>query len=117
MNVQQIAEICHDLNRAYCKALGDESQAPWSEAPEWQRQSALNGVLAIESGQVQYPWDSHDYWMAEKLADGWVYGEVKDPEKKTHPCLVEFNDLPLDQRKKDFLFYHVAMVLLAQPEE
>lgn len=32
--------------------------------------------------------------MANKIADGWKYGEAKDPEAKTHPCLVPFDKLP-----------------------
>ena len=38
------------------------------------------------------------------VADGWVYGIVKDPESKTHPCLVPYQDLPAEQRIKDSLF-------------
>ena len=29
-----IAQICHAANRAYCQLLGDNSQLPWSEAPD-----------------------------------------------------------------------------------
>jgi hypothetical protein len=46
--------------------------------------------------------------LAEKKADGWVYGEVKDPEKKEHPCLVEYEELPKDQQAKDSLFIAVV---------
>lgn len=43
-NVEMIAKICHEANRAYCQALGDNSQVPWGEAPDWQKQSAVKGV-------------------------------------------------------------------------
>ena len=33
MQTEQIARVCHEVNRAYCKALGDESQLPWVDAP------------------------------------------------------------------------------------
>lgn len=42
--------------------------------------------------------------MAQKANDGWVYGPVKDPEAKTHPCMVPFDELPYVQRKKDAIF-------------
>jgi uncharacterized protein YodC (DUF2158 family) len=42
--------------------------------------------------------------MKEKIAEGWVYGETKDSEKKTHPCLVSYDELPEFQKKKDALF-------------
>ena len=53
----------------------------------------------------------HNNWSAEKVADGWVYGEVKDVEKKTHPCLVPFDQLPLFQQKKDKLFSAIVDAL------
>ena len=36
-----------EINRAYCAALGDTSQLPWDQAPEWQRQSAINGEVTV----------------------------------------------------------------------
>jgi hypothetical protein len=47
---------------------------------------------------------SHENWMKEKEADGWKYGTIKDPEKKEHPCIVPFEQLPKEQQFKDHLF-------------
>jgi len=44
MDIEQIATVCHEANRAYCATLGDSSQLPWNEAPDWQRESARKGV-------------------------------------------------------------------------
>src|SRR5690606_2187974 len=41
---EALACVAHEINRAYCTALGDDSPPPWDEAPEWQRVSALEGV-------------------------------------------------------------------------
>lgn len=30
----QIAQVCHEVNRAYCQALGDDSQPAWDDAPD-----------------------------------------------------------------------------------
>lgn len=108
MEPEQIAAICHDANRRYCMSIGDNSQLPWEEAPEWQRQSAIAGVkFRLENPDAP---DSaqHDAWSADKVKDGWVYGEVKDPVKKTHPCLVPFDQLPIEQRRKDTLFASIV---------
>lgn len=102
-----IAEICHEANRAYCASMGDLSHAPWAEAPEWQRVSARLGVEAHLSTELS-PEQSHASWMTQKLADGWVYGETKDPVAKTHPCLVPYSDLPKEQQAKDFIFRGVV---------
>lgn len=102
--IAAIAEACHEVNAAYCRFLGDDSQLPWVEAPEWQRTSAINGVNFRLANPDAPDSASHDNWMAEKVADGWVYGEVKDPDKKTHPCIVPFDQLPKEQQLKDVLF-------------
>ena len=104
--VEWVAVACHQLNRAWCVAHGDKSQVDWSDAPEWQRESAIQGVLGALNGAG--PERSHESWLEQKKADGWVYGETKDPAKKTHPCMVGYGDLPEHQKAKDGFF--VGMV-------
>lgn len=97
-----IAAACHMANRAYCIAMGDESQPTWKDAPEWQKISAIKGVQNALNGST--PEQSHECWLREKQATGWKYGAIKDPEKKEHPCMVPYNDLPPEQKRKDALF-------------
>lgn len=106
-----IARACHEVNRAYCASIGDNSQPAWADAPEWQRVSAINGVKFSIANPDASPSASHDSWSAEKVAAGWVYGPVKDPEAKQHPCLVPYDELPLEQRTKDYLFQAVVRSL------
>jgi len=108
VRVNQIAEMCHQVNKAWCKITGDDSQVDWDLAPEWQKQSATEGVLFILANPNAKEDAQHNAWMASKIADGWVYGEVKDAEKKTHPCIVPFNELPWEQQMKDKLFCIIA---------
>ncbi len=103
MTIDNIARVCHEANRAYCRTLGDISQLPWEEAPAWQRESARMGVDLHLMGEFG-PEASHISWMKQKTDDGWVYGEIKDPDKKTHPCIKPFADLPVEQQMKDHLF-------------
>ncbi len=111
MNLEQIAQVAHEVNRAYCQALGDDSQPAWEDAPQWQRDSALLGVKLHTENPDAGPQASHESWMAQKTADGWVYGEKKDPEKKQHPCMVSFDELPPEQQAKDFIFRGVVHAL------
>ena len=107
VNKTDIARTCHEVNRAYCQALGDMSQPSWEDAPGWQKESALMGVR-LHLGGDHGPEASHESWMAQKLAEGWVYGPVKNPEKKEHPCMVPFLELPKEQQAKDFIFRAVV---------
>ena len=106
----EIARIAHEVNRAYCEAMGDNSQPIWENAPQWQRESALLGVELHTSGDYG-PEASHESWMAQKVADGWKCGPEKNPEIKEHPCMVPFAELPKEQQAKDFLFRGVVHAL------
>jgi hypothetical protein len=109
--VEQIAMVCHEANRAWCAARGDYSQPSWSQAPEWQRASAIAGVMAALDGAT--PEQSHSVWLEVKRDAGWVYGPVKDPyaDPPTHPCMVPYEDLPPEQRVKDHLFVAIVRAL------
>ena len=110
MKNEQIARVCHEVNRAYCESLGDMSQPAWEDAPEWQRSSARMGVDLHSMGNFG-PEASHISWMNQKLDEGWKYGPVKDADKKEHPCIVPFADLPVAQQAKDFIFRAVVHAL------
>lgn len=107
MNTQSvtvIARACHEANRAICEAFGDASQKPWDEAEGWQRESAVKGVRFAMANPEAPPSAQHDAWLADKERDGWRYGDVKDADAKTHPCMVPYADLPPEQRVKDGVF-------------
>jgi hypothetical protein len=106
-----IAAVCHQVNKAYCEALGDYSQVNFPDAPENIRQSAIMGVIAALSNPNQTPEMSHEGWLQFKTNDGWVYGPVKDMDKKTHPCMVPYDQLPEAQRKKDSLFLNTVRTM------
>jgi len=112
MKVEQIAEICHEANRVYCKSIGDNSQPTWADAPDWQKKSAIAGVKYHMENPNSLPEDSHNSWLREKEADGWSYGDVKDPVAKTHPCFVPYAELPIEQQKKDHLFLNIVRALI-----
>lgn len=108
--IDRIARVCHEANRAYCESLGDDTQLPWEEAPEWQRESARMGVDLHLSGDFP-PSASHASWLMQKQMDGWVYGPVKDVGRREHPCMVPFDDLPREQQSKDFIFRAIVHAL------
>lgn len=42
----------------------------------------------------------HEVWAEERIQQGWTYGEQRDDERKTHPCLIPYDDLP--EIEKDY---------------
>lgn len=116
MKLQIIAAIAHAINLAYCQSLGDNSQPEWADAPDWQKQSALYGVEMHLANPDATPEQSHKSWLKQKLADGWKYGKVKDADKKEHPCCVPYDELPPEQKAKDYLFRGVVHALKDIPD-
>lgn len=110
LNIEDIARVAHEANRAMQIINGEADISPgWDDAPDWQRESAVDGVKKALAGAT--PEELHQSWCDFKTAEGWVYGPVKDPEAKTHPCLVPYGDLPAGQRAKDALFQSVVFSL------
>jgi hypothetical protein len=99
---------------------------PWADLPEDIKDSNRDQALSFgeylniagydfDSGDTPFPLVekftedeiikiarlSHEIWVKSKTDAGWVYGEVKDSTKKTHPLLVEWEQLPEKEQQKD----------------
>jgi len=100
---ERIAEVCHEINKIYCETLGDMSQSPWLYADDNLKASAIDGV-AYSMEHNTCPEKSHENWRRFRDAEGWTYGEEKNYDKKEHPCMIDYDKLPVEQRNKDMLF-------------
>lgn len=112
-----IAAAAHTVNAAYCRSIGDTSQPEWADAPENIKASAIAGVKMHLANPDATPEQSHEAWMAHKLAEGWKFGPEKDAKKKEHPCLVAYGELPPEQRTKDYLFKATVHALKDLPAD
>jgi class 3 adenylate cyclase/tetratricopeptide (TPR) repeat protein len=45
--------------------------------------------------------NTHETWAAQRLAEGWRFGECRDDFKKEHPCLVPYDRLPESEKEYD----------------
>lgn len=111
-STRRIAKVCHEVNRIWCMMNGDFSQPSWTDAPQWQVDSAILGVEFHMANPDAGDAASHNSWLAQKINDGWSYGPEKNPDTKQHPCMVPFAELPEFQQKKDALFRSVIHALL-----
>ena len=66
--------------------------------------SILDGVYFVLDNPNCTPEQQHNNWVHFKRADGWRYGPEKDFERKEHPCLVPYSELPEIQQRKDDVF-------------
>jgi hypothetical protein len=107
---EQVARVCHEANKALQYIHGDPAPSqPWDCESDETRQSAIDGVSSVRRGTT--PRELHESWMAFKREHGWVYGPEKDPEARTHPCMVDYDALPQEQRDKDQLFFMIVTAL------
>jgi RyR domain len=104
MNLEEVAKICHEANKALCEYLGDDSQPSWADAPLWQKNSIIMGIDFHMKNPDAGPAASHEAWLKEKENQGWIRGPKKDPSKREHPCMVPYDELPWEQQIKDKLF-------------
>lgn len=111
MTIEQLARIVHEANRICSDVGGSMDQREWSEAEDWQKQSAIDQVRAHLDNLNCSPNWSHEHWMKQKIADGWIYGPVKDGVLKTHPDLIPYEKLNTVSQGKDYLFSGIVNAL------
>jgi RyR domain len=105
------AMMIHESIRALQRLVHDPKPAPaWADAPEDMREASR--TAAREGGTGQTPEGSHATWMKGKKLAGWVRGDEKDAERRTHPAMVPFNELPRDQWARDLVVVAVADALV-----
>lgn len=43
----------------------------------------------------------HEVWSETRIQQGWTYGEQRNDDLKTHPCLVPYENLPEGEKEYD----------------
>jgi len=43
----------------------------------------------------------HEVWAAGRIAEGWKYGKERNDERKEHPCLIPYDELPEIEKEYD----------------
>lgn len=98
--IESIGRACHAANGFYSDSIQDGMFQPWEVCGE----SVMKGVRFRLANPLATPADNHANWLADQSRAGWKYGPVKDVEKKEHPDMVIYEQLPEAQRVKNTLF-------------
>jgi hypothetical protein len=102
------AMLAHEVNRVFSDSMNDRTNLPWASAPEWQRNSTINGVKFLLGNPKATPEECHENWRRQKEAEGWVVGVVKDEQRKTHPCMLPYEMLSPYYQTKDKFFQAIV---------
>ena len=121
MDYSDITKIVYEAARLEAKWSGRSVvPEPWEERDEDFRDQMIEVVEDyLKMDKLPTPEEAHDSWVKAYEKMGWKYGEKRDPVLKTHPDMVPFDALPLDEQQKDAIFLafvYVARELLRLPQ-
>ena len=43
----------------------------------------------------------HEVWADARISQGWTFGEKRNDDLKTHPCLIPYEELPEEEKEYD----------------
>lgn len=77
-------------------------ERPYGPTPtEEDMVATLDAVEYLKENPLASARDMHIRWMATKRQAGWVWGRVKDSTRRTHPLLIEFEQMSLRDKALD----------------
>jgi len=111
---RRMAQLVYETGRLEARLMQRPIVAdPWGERDEDFRQRFCDRLTDIlTQAELPNPEEAHEEWVKEYKEMGWTYGPRRDPEAKTHPDMVPYNQLPKAEREKDAVF--LALVQMAR---
>ena len=128
--IEQLAQAIHADYVKEMIAAGVTTQSsvvPWEKLPEEIKESNRNVARSYgkELNAVGYDYDAgdtpflsiiqfddatiallaqnqHIRYVKEKVSNGWKYGKKRNDNRKTNPTLIDWDNLPEEEKKKDF---------------
>jgi hypothetical protein len=115
VRIDEIAEICHVANIAYCRTIGENSHQAWDAMSDEHKDAVIAGVNLVYT-TPDVPLDVlHANWIERKRKDGWTVGLVKSRERKQDSNLVPWDRLPAEQRLKYVIFKNTIKSIMSKP--
>lgn len=96
---EELAESYRQANRDQASDLGNKLKAIGCTILEDLELSEPLPFTAEELDRLSQM--EHDRWVRERQAQGWVYGPVRDNDRKIHPDLILWDELTEEAKEKD----------------
>lgn len=80
-------------------APGGDTPAPYMPAPRDTSGVRLTGEMSALTEELAK--NTHEVWAAQRIVEGWRYGPCRDEERREHPGLVPYEDLPDSEKDYD----------------
>jgi hypothetical protein len=108
-----IARIIYSAIKAYSESIGEYCRYPhWDNIPNVIYNNYIASVEWLKLNQFSDASDLHERYCGILKNQGWEYGVEMDLKRKTHPKIMEFHTLPIEQQAKTHLFKEIFDALL-----
>ena len=103
MKNEQIARLTYEADRAIRARMGQT-------LPEWGKHEASlktewrSKVASFKKKDGITPRSRHESWVKDMITAGWVQGQKIDHDKKTHPAICPYDNLPEEVHLLDDVF-------------
>ncbi len=105
--VWQVMERMQGEIAAEIRVMLDEGPYDQKIFDESQRQRRILAMKDCADGNTTDA-ERHESWMAMHVEAGWKYGEEFNPQLKTHPNIMPWDELPATTRSKARIFASVS---------
>jgi len=112
LTYEKIASIVHSVTMRFPRSDGSYPES-WGNIPYDAQKQAADAVERVAEGKHQSPEELHILWGELNMRNGWSYGEKWCPIKKTHPCMVPYDQLSDAQKLKDEIWGTLVPLLLS----
>ncbi len=93
MKIEQISRLTHEADRAIRSSMGQEILG-WDRLEATLKLGWRSKVAAFKGPDGITPMMRHESWVSDMTAAGWTLDAVTDGDKKTHPAICPYGDLP-----------------------
>lgn len=110
MNEPTLIERCAEFVYEAARIQAVAAEAPIVPEPWDMRDASFRAqfleVIERQMGPMrsESPEELHGSWVQAYIDMGWKYGPVRDTEAKTHPDMVPFARLEIEEQIKDAVF-------------
>jgi hypothetical protein len=109
----QLPEKIKDTNRRYADHISLKLQAVDCNLAPLRDWDAIEFSFTDPEIELMAQME-HERWVRERIGEGWAYAEEREDDGKVHPSLIDWGDLPEDEKEKNRTFIHDLPRILAR---
>jgi len=103
--IWNIAKIVWEADKGFVEMASLIEVPHWEEAEDWQRDKVCSDVAYLLEYENAPESALHDIWVDAMREHGWKHGEKIDKEQHTHPHLLPYNELPIEEKIRNNLMW------------